>query len=79
MSAQYAAQLAPGQQFDANNIEGDAQINTFASRQSINRQAKTQIIDPNLVDPNADINDPTLQSGLMNRALNHQLRNHIPR
>lgn len=79
LSAQYASQLAPGAQIDPNNIEGDAQINTFASKQSINRQAKTQLIDPNLVDPNSNIDDPTLQSGLMNRALNHQLRNHIAR
>lgn len=79
LSAQYAAQLAPGSQLDSNNIEGDAQVNSFASEQSINRQAKSQIIDPNLIDPDTDINDPTLQSGLMSRALNHQLRNHIAR
>lgn len=79
LSAQYASQLAPGAQIDPNNIEGDAQVNTFASKQSINRQAKTQLIDPNLVDPNSAIDDPTFQSGLMNKALNHQLRNHIAR
>ena len=48
MSAEFAKALPQGQKLDPGNVEGDAMVNTFASDQSIARNAKTQVWDSNL-------------------------------
>jgi hypothetical protein len=49
LSAQFALRLPRGQQIDTNNIEGDAQLNTFESQSSILRNAKTQLYNSQMI------------------------------
>lgn len=51
LSAQYAQGLTTGDKLDPNNIEGDAQLNNFTNDNSIARNAKTQLLDKNLINP----------------------------
>jgi hypothetical protein len=48
MSAEFAKSLPAGQKLDPGNVEGDAMVNTFASDNSIARNAKTQAWDSKL-------------------------------
>jgi hypothetical protein len=82
LSAQYALRLAPGNQMDPKNIEGNPLLNTFQTEESAQRQAKTQLVNGELFayqDIDNANRDPTFEAGLRARSYLNKLKQHLPK